>query len=461
MMPSRQQGQAMIMSLILMAFALMVILFSFNVSQLNIKGTKLQNTADNTAYSVATLAARDMNFKAYTNRAAVANQVAVAQLVGLSSWFNMAEVFSQNACRVLCAVPYVGQVVNGIAQVVKGLNQGVQPAIKVLVNVENTVLKAISIAQQSMHYAGVTAAFDSAGDIVKANDPNARMDLMQNPLLIQDLKNVWVDFQTLQKRQNRNKGGSQYKDFIGVTLKSRDPFSNKRTYKLPFPWSFHFFPIKAKTYKAGGSELVSNGNRPESWTSMDTLSVHFSKFRCKRWRCKWRTRGIPAGWGGTVSDNRAILSRLNDRTYWGSSRGHNRSASNFAAADQVTRGSYDGVQPFYSLSNSAKGKSETSNILVVVSKKQDKVRTSNSVPLGGDIVDPATNEKMLGDRMTALAAAQVYYSRPRDLMKSGSAWARKDSKHEYGNLYNPFWQVRLSQSTQGERAAVQALTRLL
>lgn len=70
MLKSRQGGQAMVLSLILLGFTVMAMLFGFNASQLNHEGTRLQNTADNTVYSLANIVARDMNFKAYTNRAA-------------------------------------------------------------------------------------------------------------------------------------------------------------------------------------------------------------------------------------------------------------------------------------------------------------------------------------------------------------------------------------------------------
>lgn len=68
---------------------------------------------------------------------------------------------------------------------------------------------------------------------------------------------------------------------------------------------------------------------------------------------------------------------------------------------------------------------------------------------------------MLGTRLNALSTAQVYYSRPRDLMLTSSAWSRSDNLHEYGNLYNPFWQTRLTDSTHTERSVVLALTRAL
>ncbi len=47
---------------------------------------ELQNAADALAFSVSTVEARDLNFAAYTNRAMVANEVAIGQAIGMASW---------------------------------------------------------------------------------------------------------------------------------------------------------------------------------------------------------------------------------------------------------------------------------------------------------------------------------------------------------------------------------------
>ncbi|MGI1999472.1 hypothetical protein [Shewanella frigidimarina] len=461
--PLKQRGQSLVLSLILMSFAAMTILYSYNTSKLNIESTKLQHTADNAAYSVATIAARDFNFKAYTNRASVANQVAIAQMVGLSSWFNMTEVFAQNACTALCWVPYLGQVLSGIESAVGAINTVAQPVFEALIFAENTILHALNLSQEIVHYAGALGSVSTAQKVVAANDANANLDLMQNPLLIVDVHGVWITFQERHSRNDDESQKTQFNDFKVVILKSRDPFSTQRTYKLDFPWTFDFAIFETwKTLKAGGSELVSgSAGSAETWTSMDTISFHYSTFDCGLFSCGWDTEEIELGWGATRSDSRSSVSSFNNNSYWGESRDKNSEASTYADDEEETRGFYSGVQSFYGLSNNAFQKNQTDNIAVVVSKAQNMLRTTSSVSIASSNLNPAVDEELSGDRLSALSTAQAYYSRPRDLMSLSSSWARSDNQHEYGNLYNPFWLSRLSESTTTERSAVLLLTETL
>jgi hypothetical protein len=81
-----QAGQALIYGLFMLTAGLASLFFLFNVGQLTQEKTKLVNTSDAVAYSAGVMHARAMNFAAYTNRAMVANELAVAQSVSLASW---------------------------------------------------------------------------------------------------------------------------------------------------------------------------------------------------------------------------------------------------------------------------------------------------------------------------------------------------------------------------------------
>lgn len=100
-MPSfkAQRGQAMIFGLLFMAVVVMSMLILFNQGQLVKNRVQLENAADAAAYSQAKLAARNMNFVAYTNRAMIANEVSIGQMVSLLSWakhYKNSTVYSNN-----------------------------------------------------------------------------------------------------------------------------------------------------------------------------------------------------------------------------------------------------------------------------------------------------------------------------------------------------------------------------
>ena len=84
--PDKQRGQALLFVTVAALVMLLAMLTMFSMGQLTTEKMKLQNTADAAAYSAAVAQARDYNFTAYLNRGMIANDVAVAQLVGLASW---------------------------------------------------------------------------------------------------------------------------------------------------------------------------------------------------------------------------------------------------------------------------------------------------------------------------------------------------------------------------------------
>lgn len=82
----RQRGQALVFVTVTILLMVIAMMMTYNVGQLSNQKTRLQNTADAAAYSAAVAQARGYNFSAYMNRAMIANDVAVAQMVALRSW---------------------------------------------------------------------------------------------------------------------------------------------------------------------------------------------------------------------------------------------------------------------------------------------------------------------------------------------------------------------------------------
>jgi len=81
-----QRGQSLVFVTVMVLVMVLAMMLTYNIGQLTNQKIRLQNTADAAAYSAAVAQARDYNFSAYINRAMIANDVAVAQLVALRSW---------------------------------------------------------------------------------------------------------------------------------------------------------------------------------------------------------------------------------------------------------------------------------------------------------------------------------------------------------------------------------------
>ncbi|MGB1885565.1 MAG: pilus assembly protein TadG-related protein, partial [Gammaproteobacteria bacterium] len=81
-----QRGQAAVMTYLFATVLVVAALSLYRTGRLTSDKMELQNAADALAFSVSTVEARDLNFAAYTNRAMVANEVAIGQAIGMASW---------------------------------------------------------------------------------------------------------------------------------------------------------------------------------------------------------------------------------------------------------------------------------------------------------------------------------------------------------------------------------------
>ncbi len=134
-----QKGQSSVFVIVFIGITLLSLVFLYKAGKLTSEKMELQNAADGVAYSVAVLEARDLNFMAYTNRAMVANEVAIGQAVGLSSWARHWEsigYYEHALCgtrfepigrglQLLAAIPFVGSALNRIGtEMINQCNQG-------------------------------------------------------------------------------------------------------------------------------------------------------------------------------------------------------------------------------------------------------------------------------------------------------------------------------------------------
>ena len=84
----------------------------FDSSQIEYEKQQSTNIVDAAVYSGLQVQAKSLNLIAYTNRAMIANQVAVGQLVSTSSWLDYLSQSTQIFATAANVIPYIGQFIS-------------------------------------------------------------------------------------------------------------------------------------------------------------------------------------------------------------------------------------------------------------------------------------------------------------------------------------------------------------
>jgi Putative Flp pilus-assembly TadE/G-like len=182
-----QHGQAMIFGLLFMAVVVMSLLILFNQGQLIKNRVQLENAADAAAYSQAKLAARNMNFAAYTNRAMVANEVSIGQMVSLLSWakhYKNVGAFVKYPAYNFPVAPPSPTTFSNVLEVVtlpyKIMGTAVEAPAKVMTDVWPTAISyfntGIGFFQQLFTFATTVAQMEMQSEILQGHedDPSNR-----------------------------------------------------------------------------------------------------------------------------------------------------------------------------------------------------------------------------------------------------------------------------------------------
>lgn len=216
--PNQQRGQALLFVTVTALVMLLAMLTMFSMGQLTTEKMKLQNTADAAAYSAAVAQARDYNFSAYLNRGMIANDVAVAQLVGMASWSrNYYDTFNVLTPRVDSRYSWVKpgplyplwSTTHGVAKTAsRGLKAAFEGAARLFVPLLLGINTGFQSAQKIYHYGtaltvaqtlGVDGRFNrilqgtvgvdlspitnyirfgNTYNVIKLNDPSASLSLL-------------------------------------------------------------------------------------------------------------------------------------------------------------------------------------------------------------------------------------------------------------------------------------------
>ncbi|GLQ96496.1 pilus assembly protein TadG-related protein [Dyella mobilis] len=483
-------GQALILvvvSLLVLCLGLVVL---FDTGQVVTKKVQLVNTADAAAYSAAVQEARALNLIAYMNRASVANEVAMAQMVSWYSWTNFAISATDHLADALGVIALVTSWA-GVGEAIAAATEALEEAKSDLEagrNVEQQLFNVASAAVADLNgvYSkvslvvadgGAADAANVARNVVTLNDPQASIPAMGIGILAQNTlaANAYVTRYTIPNASSGSAGAERLKN---VVMEARDPFSRQRDGSFLFGW------IK----KYGGTDLANY----HSWVGLDTLDIEFT---CPVVPCGMegfpphlKHFDTPIAWGGaaavdTVSTSFAALARQdpgwngpyqgNDpqyaqkQPYAAYSNALNNGAASGMALSQPAEDGTPWITPELEQPGATVGLPDYNDIVankatvpydngksasadgvsavdvgpvfsVLVAQVMNTVQTSSNVKGIGGPPDFQVTDTSVANGMTALASAQTYFSRPRSLFPRLT-----DPGRETGSLFSPYWQARL------------------
>ncbi|MEB0135212.1 pilus assembly protein TadG-related protein [Actimicrobium sp. CCC2.4] len=471
-----QRGQALIYGIFVLMGGLTALFFLFNTGQLSSEKTKLVNTADAVAYSAGVMQARALNFDAYSNRALVANEVLVAQMVSLSSWGqyvsrhanNLIPQFleCQNPFSAVSAAVFNYDPLYGIfcyaasffgTDIIDLAGQDVTRVSAAAISPIEASKRAILSSQALLH--------------APAYLQNASMRVMQEVADRNYAGDGAVTVAAFAGEPSATTAGAtdvlngfttQYSGAARVRFAEvaklaaySDEFVRERNWTSealappPKEWKCVGKNLKNSVKRRGGTELINL----DEWKAEDTESF---------WRvtnagginldCNIREHVI--GYGEQQAhpsdkDQDESGARL------GGSPATNPRASRAASSSEWT--AYTGLPSFYDISalDPAVG-DPVMQFRVRLTRNAANTRTSAGTSTIASTPRLNNFQNNFADGvMTAVAGGEVYFERPltvpNDLTQGNyNQYAEKIGSHEkreIGSLFNPYWQVRLQQST--------------
>lgn len=430
------------MGLVVLFFGAITLFYVFSTGQVSADKQRVTNAADAAAYSAALWRARVLNYDAYSNRAMIANEVAIAQTLTLLSETqylkNFAACLGQQAgdghtCQaaikyVVMFFPYFTQAISAVGNVLQAYIRVLKPVVAAEVLTRSRVMNIALSASQSLldPSTNFLAVQNVANQVAQANDPRF------SAVVLPDTFAGPGGFTTQYSGNNRNR-------LANIVRSGLDRYSQDRG------WTLTVIPpicVAGLVYrKRGGTTLASSLDR---WEAADDLSEWQYFFNAKTLSCD--KNESPMAWGDRQASGGASdqdTGHVND----------NPEALSWARSATTRPSSYAGIQRFRDLNyNSLKSdadpavKNPTHKLGVVVRMNAADLRTANTLNIG--VGRLRMEESALNNRLSSVAAAEVYFKRPAD---------RSDGRVEYPSLFNPYWQARLADPSVAQRAVAMTL----
>lgn len=435
--PRGQRGQALIYGIFVLVAGLAVLFFMFNTGQFTREKTKLVNSADAVIYTAGVMHARALNFHAYTNRAMIANTVAIAQLVSLSSWTQYVYNVSQygvilNHPKYEIYYPAYELASSSGPSMQKYLNDS--GLLKQAAEHSDEIIRTLLMRAQGLVHTGIEVArTEVMNQVLKANYLNDG-EVTMDPLWMA-AQNSYDGFVKLYKDDERDRFAE-----VAKTAANLDRFVPHRSWLVPGLWAdcVGATPRVDWLDRRGGTNLIGF----DEWKAADTLSA-------KNWTPSNKTdvfcRAVaetPAGW--------ALQSASNDPSQVVQPLDHdvtllvNPSSTGAAVVMSSDAWGYSGLPNVHELTDDARA---DPNLRFSVRLMRNTEETLTSEGRSSIRTTPRLNNYHAapagGVGLVAVSTSEVYFSR-----ESANAFGGGSGKPaELPSLFNPFWQVRLVHSS--------------
>lgn len=443
----RQYGQVLLWTLATAAACVAVFLGVYGVGQANTEKQKIVNTADAAVYSAAMIEARSLNLEAYLNRSIVVHEVMIAQVASLDSWlFYMAKV-GDNIGTILRFIPPAAAVGQALKQVANFIEQIANKFPQPLVTAEQLAVTVTTASREFVHASTYITAIDTANKVVQQNATNFNNHSDTAPYITKAGMAAMVKNEASWMRFTQKFVGDDRKNARDVILRSRDRFSGDNERRGGIVENFNI-PLGMTGFEktTGGTHLVGY----DRWEAQDTMEWWTKVFKGKSY--------VPIGWG------RATVSEQGERgNYWPA----NGSATRFAFKGTKKISGWKGIPEMRDVVDRKAtydpdvdgNKHRSLTFMIEVAKNRTDIPFASTQgmdknPTGARVGSPDLNEQLLNDRIGATSKAVVYFKRPwltADI--TARSFLRDDGAQEYGSLYNPYWQVRLSDVTMRDKEA--------
>ncbi|WP_127346046.1 hypothetical protein [Pseudidiomarina mangrovi] len=315
-----------------------------------------QTIADNLAISAAVLMAREMNILALMNRALLANQLSIAQLVGISSWYQMLANSSSQTATVTAWVPYLNVLTQQFDRAVQSIERPLTQLLSTGISLHHGLLRGIMAGQTMVRLSYATLIPKTVGEIAALHELNdVPWRLLHAPGLFEFPLRWWSYIP-------RKRSGDDEQQLATLMQHSLDPFSQQRSYD----W-LRLGLVTVR--KAGGTELDVTATGSWNWQALDTVSLHT--------KLLWFRFEIPWGVGANYLENPIHQLQASE---FGASKAINSRASRLALRLQRQLGGQAPTMHYYHRANIHE---QLPEVLVVID--------------------------------TAIAKAGVFFSRPQEL----------------------------------------------